>query len=275
MALPGLRGQNTKAHAALRPLRAAAKPVRSAGRWLRAGWRGLRVLGHIGRGLSIIALRFPALSAEEQNARVQLWAMELLALFGVRLCIRGQPPRSGPVLLVANHISWLDIPVLHAARHCRFVSKSDVRRWPLIGALASAAGTLYIRRESSRDALRMVHAMERALQRSEVLAVFPEGTTGDGRSLLAFHSNLLQAAVSTGAPVQPVGLRFADRASGATSFAPSYVGRQTLIGSIWRTLCAPPLDAVLHYGQAECALGRDRRAWTRDLQETVDRLRRD
>lgn len=175
---------------------------------------------------------------------------------------------------MANHISWLDIPVMHAARHCRFVSKSDVQGWPLIGTLATAAGTLYIERSSRRDALRMVRSMQEALERGEVLAVFPEGTTGDGRSMLPFHANLLQAAVTAQAPVQPVGLRFADRASGATSFAPSYIGDETLVGSIWRTLCAPPIEAVVHYGEPETAQGRDRRAWAQHLQATVDELRR-
>ena len=241
---------------------------------LRVCWRLLRLLGHIARGLWIVAVRFPALPQDQQHAHVQAWSMQLLAHAGVRLRIVGQPPVAGPVMLVANHLSWLDIPVMHAARHCRFVSKSDVQGWPLIGTLATAAGTLYIERNSRRDALRMVRAMQEALERGEVLAVFPEGTTGDGRTLLPFHANLLQAAVAAQAPVQPVGLRFADLASGATSFAPSYIGDETLIGSIWRTLSAPPLEAVVHYGEVQQAQGRDRRAWTQHLHDTVDTLRR-
>ncbi|MCO5356028.1 lysophospholipid acyltransferase family protein [Acidovorax kalamii] len=241
---------------------------------LRASWRLLRLLGHIVKGLVIVALRFPALSPDQQHARVQAWSLELLAHAGIRLRILGQPPVAGPVMLVANHISWLDIPVMHAARHCRFVSKSDVQGWPLIGTLATAAGTLYIERSSRRDALRMVRSMQEALERGEVLAVFPEGTTGDGREMLPFHANLLQAAVAAQAPVQPVGLRFADQATGATSFAPSYIGDETLVGSIWRTLSAPPIEAVVHYGPPELPGDRDRRVFTQDLQQAVDRLRR-
>jgi 1-acyl-sn-glycerol-3-phosphate acyltransferase len=242
-------------------------------RHLRACWRLLRLLGHIAKGLWIVALRFPALPEDRQHAHVQVWSMELLAHAGISLRILGTPPVIGPVLLVANHLSWLDIPVLHAARHCRFVSKSDVQGWPLIGTLATAAGTLYIERSSRRDALRMVRAMHEALERGEVLAVFPEGTTGDGRTMLPFHANLLQAAVTAGAPVQPVGLRFADRGTGATSFAPSYIGDETLVGSIWRTLSAPAIEAVVTFGEPEAAAGRDRRAWAQHLQHTVDRLR--
>ncbi len=233
----------------------------------------LRIFGHILLGLWIASVRLPRLQPSQQHAQVQAWALAFLGHAGVRLEIRGQPPVTGPLLLVANHISWLDIPVMHAARHCRFVSKSDIQDWPLVGTLATAAGTLYIERSSRRDALRMVRLMEDALKEGEVLAVFPEGTTGDGRGLLPFHANLLQAAVAGDAPVQPVGLRFTDQASGQTSHAPSYVGDETLIGSIWRTLCAPPIVAVVHYGQPERAGGRDRRAWNHHLHQTVDELR--
>ncbi|MFZ3125741.1 MAG: lysophospholipid acyltransferase family protein [Acidovorax sp.] len=241
---------------------------------LRACWRLLRVLGHILKGLTIVAVRFPALSSDQQYARVQAWAMRLLAHAGISLRIIGTPPVTGPVVLVANHLSWLDIPVMHAARHCRFISKSDVQAWPVIGTLANAAGTLYIERNSRRDALRMVRSMHEALERGDVLAVFPEGTTGDGRTMLPFHANLLQAAVTADAFVQPVGLQFVDKASGTPSFAPSYMGDETLVGSIWRTLRAPAIEAVVHYGVPEQAGGRDRRAWTQHLHATVDRLRK-
>ena len=242
-------------------------------RRLRAFWRVLSLLSHIAHGLWVVAVRFPALPLDQQHVRVQVWSQQLLALMGVHLRVVGQPPVTGPVMLVANHISWLDIPVMHAARHCRFVSKSDVKGWPLVGTLATAAGTLYIERSSRRDALRMVQTMQEALERGEVLAVFPEGTTGDGREMLPFHANLIQAAVAAQAPVQPVALRFVDKASGSTSFAPSYIGDETLVGSIWRTLCADSIEAVVHFGPVEQPEGRDRRAWAQDLHATIDQLR--
>ena len=241
---------------------------------LRACWRVLRLLLHVLRGLWTVALRFPGLPPDQQQARVQAWSLGLLACAGVTLELRGSAPQAGPVLLVANHLSWLDIPVMHAARYCRFISKSDVQDWPIVGTLATAAGTLYIERESRRDALRMVASMRDALLAGEVLAVFPEGTTGDGRQLLPFHANLLQAALAADAPVQPVGLRFIDSGSGATSFAPSFVGDETLLGSIWRTLSAPGITAVVHFGAPEHAQGRDRRAWSLALHAAVDALRR-
>jgi len=243
-------------------------------RRIRACWRLLRVFLHILSGLWIAAVHLPRLQPAAQSAQVQVWALALLGHIGIALEIRGQPPLLGPVLLVANHISWLDIPVMHAARHCRFVSKSDIKDWPLVGTLATAAGTLYIERRSRRDAMRVVHLMRDALLAGEVLAVFPEGTTGDGLSVLPFHANLLQAALSADAPAQPVGLRFIDKASGQPSHAPSYVGDDTLLGSIWRTLSAPQMVAVVHYGAPEQTAGRDRRAWSEQLRSKVDGLRR-
>lgn len=200
----------------------------------KACWRLLRVAAHVGAGLWMVALRFPRLSAEQQSARVQVWSLALLGHLGIALQVRGQPPLVGPMLLLANHVSWLDIPVMHAARHCRFVSKSDVQAWPLIGTLATAAGTLYIQRGVRRDAMRVVQQMADDLRERAVLAVFPEGTTGDGSTLLPFHANLLQAALAADAPVLPVGLRYADSATGAASQAPSYAGDDSLLGSLWR-----------------------------------------
>lgn len=240
---------------------------------LRAAGRVLRALLHILSGLWVVLTRFPRLPESHREAAVQAWAQRMLAVCGIGLSIRGTAPVTGPVLLVANHISWLDIVVMHAARHCRFVSKSDVRHWPLIGTLATAAGTLYIERASRRDAMRVVHHMAEALRRGEVVAIFPEGTTGDGISLLPFHANLVQAAISADAPVVPVGLRFVDDLSGDTSLAPSYVGDESLLGSFWRTLCAPGITAVVSYGPPQRAEGRDRRTWAGDLHDTIDALR--
>jgi 1-acyl-sn-glycerol-3-phosphate acyltransferase len=167
--------------------------------------------------------------------------------------------------MVANHISWLDILVIHAARHCRFVSKSDIREWPLVGMLATGAGTLYIERTSRKDALRMVKDMADAMRNGDVVAVFPEGTTSDGRELLPFHANLIQAAIQAEAPVQPMSLKFIDAQTGELSFAPCYIGDDTLK--------ARRIEAVVHFGEPQVAMGRDRRAWAQDLRRDIMALR--
>ncbi len=241
---------------------------------LRAAWKLFRVLPHVLAGLWTIATLFPRLSQAQKEARVQAWAQEMLARLAIKLVVTGEPPHDGPVLLVANHISWLDILVMHAARYCRFVSKADVKHWPLIGTLATGVGTLYIERESRRDAMRVVHHMAERLRAGEVVAIFPEGTTGDGGALLPFHANLIQAAISAGVPVQPLALQFVDAATGQLSAAPRYNGDDTLVGSLWRTLTASSIAAVVTFGEPQRSEGRDRRAWAADLRRAVDSLRR-
>jgi len=224
-------------------------------------------------GLLTILLLFPRLSPQQKQIRVQVWSIEMLARLGIRLAIQGRPAPQGPLLLVANHISWLDITALHAARFCRFVSKADVRGWPLIGALAAGVGTLFIQRESRRDAMRVVHHMAQSLRDGDVLAVFPEGTTSDGEHLLPFHANLLQAAISADAPVQPVALQFVDTRSGQRSLAPCYVGDDTLLGSVWRTLSTSGITVQIVFGEPQVPQGRDRRAWAADLQTEIEQMR--
>jgi 1-acyl-sn-glycerol-3-phosphate acyltransferase len=162
---------------------------------------------------------------------------------------------------------------MNAASPARFVSKADVKHWPLLGSLISGAGTLFIERENRRDAMRVVHHMAEALREGDVLAVFPEGTTGDGHGLLPFHANLLQAAISAPALVQPVALAYTDPATGQYSDAPVYVGDTTLLGSLWRTLSAPGLRAVVTFGAPQSPVGQDRRGWSLALQQAITQLR--
>ncbi len=199
---------------------------------LRAAWRLLRAVLHVLHG-ALVMLRFPALDAAGRHERIRWWSAGLLRAVGMSFEISGSP-RAGATLIVANHVSWIDIAAIHAAApHARFVSKADVLRWPLLGWLIRGAGTLFIERERKRDAVRVVHAMAAAFEAGDTVAVFPEGTTGEGPELLPFHANLLQAAVATGTPVQPVVLRFADA---ALDYSPAvvYVGDTSLLQSIWR-----------------------------------------
>ena len=199
----------------------------------RAAGRLLLCVAHGLHGLAIVVLRFPAYDAPARQVRIQWWATKMLRVMGIRLQVEGTPSEGG-TLLVANHISWLDIVAVHAVcPHARFVSKADVKSWPLLSRLIDAGGTLYLERERKRDALRVVHTVARALKDGDMVAVFPEGTTSDGRELLPFHANLLQAAIATRTPVQPVALRFSD-SSHPVSRAVEFVGDTTLVQSLWR-----------------------------------------
>jgi len=240
-------------------------------RLLRIPFRLVAVLWRLLVGYGTIRFRFGGWSDARRSDEVQRWSRQMLRALGISLHIEGEAPQQGPLLLVANHVSWLDILVVHAARHCRFVSKSEVHHWPLIGPMAEAGRTLFIERASRRDAMRVVHQMATSLSSGDILAIFPEGTTGDGSVLLPFHANLIQAAISSQAPVMPLGLSYRE-ANGQPSRAVLYIGDDTLVGSVLRTLGATRLTARVRFGQPQEAQGRDRRAWTQDLHEAVRHL---
>lgn len=210
---------------------------------MRAAWRLARALAHGLHGVLIVLWRFPRLSPQQRHDRIAWWAAGMLRALGLTLHVQGRL-RPGAKLLVANHVSWLDIMAVHAlCPEARFVSKSEVQDWLLVNRLVASAETLYLQREKRRDALRVVHHMAEALAGGGTVAVFPEATTGDGRTLLPFHANLLQAAISTATPVQPLALRYAD-AEHAVSIAAQFLGETTLTQSLWRLACAERL--VVH-----------------------------
>jgi len=210
-------------------------------RRLRAVYRLLRCGLHIGRGVAICALVFPFINAAQRMAQVGRWNRRLLQLLGITVRASGIP-NDGATLFIANHVSWIDIPAIISVRPMRFVSKSDVRGWPVIGWLVACGGTLFIERRSRRDAQRVVHLVAEALLAGDQVAMFPEGTTSDGHGVLPFHANLLQAAVATSVPVQAIALRFSD-AREPVSAAAAYIGDMTLMQSLWAVVSASDLTA--------------------------------
>lgn len=228
-------------------------------RSLRAAWRLLRMGLHLLHGIAVMALRFPSLDAAGRHQRIRWWSAKLVRVAGLQLQVSGTP-RPGATLLLANHVSWLDIAAIHAvAPQARFVSKADVLAWPLLGWLIRGAGTLFIERERKRDALRVLHQVAQALQAGDTVAVFPEGTTGDGETLLPFHANLMQAAIATGTPVQGVALRYSDPAH-RFSPAAQFLGETTLLQSVWRVLSAQALSVHVELLLPQGARHADRRA---------------
>ena len=237
-------------------------------RRLRALARLAHAVVHGLHGLAIVLFRFPSLSVAERHERIRWWAKKMFAVLGISFECEGVPVRQAS-LLVVNHISWLDIMAVHAVvPEARFVSKADVKAWPLVSRLVDAAGTLYLERERKRDALRVVHAVAEALGAGQVVAIFPEGTTSTGHGLLPFHANLLQAAIATATPVQPVALRFAD-ATHAVSEAVEYIGATSLMSSLWRIACGDALRVRLTFLPPRASAGVDRRALAELLRQDI------
>ena len=235
----------------------------------RAAWRLLRALLQLAKGLLIVRLRFAGLDAAGRQREIQRWSAGVLSALGVRLVVEGHP-RPGAALVVANHVSWLDIAALHAScPQARFVSKADVLGWPVVGWLVRSVGTLFIERASKRDALRVVHQMAQALAQGDCVAVFPEGTTSDGQGVLPFHANLLQAAIAHGVPIQPAVLRYADPQH-AVSPAAEFIGNTTLLQSLWNIVSARDLTVRVRWLPAQASAHADRRALAQVLQQQVE-----
>ena len=235
---------------------------------LLAIWRILCVIGMVVRGLWLAGVVMPRRDVAGRRAIVQRWSVRMLRCLGVEVRVTGRA-HPGAVLMVANHVSWLDIPALHAsAPQARFVSKSAIAHWPLLGRLARAGGTLFIERERKRDALRVVHEVADALRQADAVAVFPEGTTGDGLGVLPFHATLLQAAITTGTVVQPVVLRYSEPGH-AVSIAAQYTGGTTLMQSLMKVCRARGLVVDVRFLPPEPTGELDRRALAETLRERV------
>lgn len=207
-------------------------------RAVRAILRLLRVIAHILWALWVLKWRFPRASRLERHRHIEDWSRKLLQFFGVQL--RATPDALVPerVLLVCNHMSWLDAFVIGAAGGVRFISRDDVRDWPLIGGLVLGTGTLLLNRSSKRAAHQLNSEIADQLAAGERLAFFPEGTTTNGKTLLPFRSSLIEGAIQAEACVQPLALRYRTPC-GKTSSAPIYADDATFLQSIWRILCAP------------------------------------
>jgi 1-acyl-sn-glycerol-3-phosphate acyltransferase len=219
-------------------------------------------------GLAIVLFAFPSLDAAGRRERIAWWSRKMLVVLGIALEHDGAPLHAR-CLLVANHVSWLDIMAIHAVvPQARFVSKADVKAWPLIARLVDSAATIYLERERKRDALRVVHAVAAALGAGDVVAIFPEGTTSTGHGLLPFHANLLQAAIATATPVQPVAMRFSE-ASNAVSEAVEFIGATTLLQSLWRTSCGDEVRVRLNFLAPRDSGGADRRSLAEQLRGDV------
>lgn len=211
---------------------------------LRFVLRGSRLLVHLGLGLSLVAavnLDFTRRLRPEPLS--QWWNRHLLQILGIRVRVRGAAVPGGH-LAVANHVSWLDISLIAACGPTRFVSKAEVRHWPIAGWLANAAGTFYLAR-GKHGTRPLLNKLRPYLQSGGTLTIFPEGTTTTGDSVLPFHARLFGAAIEAQRPVQPMALRYG-RTEDGEALAP-YVGDDVLLFHILALLRSPGFDAELTY----------------------------
>jgi 1-acyl-sn-glycerol-3-phosphate acyltransferase len=207
--------------------------------------RFVRILAVVLRLYLVARLVAPRLSAAARARRIAPCARRLLHAVCIEVRARGHIPAPGtPLLLVANHISWLDTYALNTVSAARFVAKSEVRGWPVIGTIAARFGTFFLERGRYRAAARAVAGLADALRGAQPVAVFPEGTTSYGECVRHFYPAMFQAAVLSGARVQPVAIRYRD-ADGAPTEAAAYVGDMSLLESLRLLLRQRRLHAEL------------------------------
>ncbi|MGW7521998.1 lysophospholipid acyltransferase family protein [Streptomyces sp. NPDC054783] len=164
---------------------------------------------------------------------VRRWCRSIVRAMGVTVRFTGGTAPAGGLLLVANHVSWLDIPLLTAVRPARMLAKTEIRQWPVAGPLAARGGALFIERDRIRALPETVARIAEALREGAAVAAFPEGSTWCGRAHGRFRRAVFQAALDAGVPVQPVGLRYRQE-GGGPSTAAAFVGEDTLLASLWR-----------------------------------------
>jgi 1-acyl-sn-glycerol-3-phosphate acyltransferase len=222
-------------------------------------YRLVRLLLHLLYGCYCVGVLFPFLSWQRRVVAIRRWSRQLLRILHVRLRVAGSPPSGhAPTLIVSNHVSWLDIWILDSVVPVRFVAKSDIRRWPLVGFLVSRAGTIFIERNRRHDTARTNRAIVEALIRGEYVAIFPEGATTDGTVLKAFHASLFQPALGAGARVVVVALRYVNP-DGKVNLDVSYVDKRTLWQSVRLILAHRYLRAELTFAAVIDVNGKTRR----------------
>lgn len=231
-------------------------------------YRFTRTCVHVVAGVGTTMFVFPLVSPPRRRHLVKRWSGRLLRILGIEARVTGSLVSDGNVLVVANHVSWLDIFVLNAHHPVRFVAKSELARWPVVSQMIKGAGTVFIERERRRDTHRVNEDMARVLAGGDVVAIFPEGTTTDGTDLLPFKSSLLQPIVDAQGHVQPVAIRYRDR-DGEHTLAPAYVGDTTFAQSFWAVCGERTLTVDLVASAALPAREADRRALARAAEGAI------
>lgn len=186
------------------------------------------------------------------------WSGRIVRIFGYRIRHYGEP-LAGAVLFVANHVSWMDIELMHSQRIMSFVAKAEIARWPLVGWLATRADTIYHQRGSTHSLGAVMQRVVERLTDGMAVGVFPEGGTGRGDQLRTFHARIFQVALDAGVPVQPVALCYGN--NGKMDLRVPFGANESFFANFMRLLGGPPLQAEVHFlAPVEIAAGATRRA---------------
>ncbi|MDP4027624.1 MAG: lysophospholipid acyltransferase family protein [Gallionella sp.] len=232
-------------------------------------FRGGRLALHLFHAV-LLAIFYPHLNQTKRRRILKTWSRQLLDILNIGIRTEGEWPvrGEGGYLVVANHISWLDIFVLNTIYPSRFIAKAEVRNWPIIGWLCKRSHTIFIERAMRQNAASINRRVSVLLEQGICVGLFPEGTTTDGTRVGHFHSALIQPAIDAGVMLCPIALRYQDE-NARQSSAATFTGDTTLAHSIWRILRSPRFDVLLVFTPVLETVGVNRRVLARAAQETI------
>lgn len=225
--------------------------------------RIVRIIIHTVYGGFLGVVIMPSATARQRNWIVSHWSRALLGILNIEVVREGKLPDHDAVntMFVGNHISWIDIHALNSVRAVRFISKADVKKWPVFGWLAKKCNTLFIEREQKKDAVRVIEEATASLKHGDCLCYFPEGTTTDGSHLLPFKGSLMQAPINAGATIWPFAIYYPSH-DGGPNVEMAYAGDTTLIASIWQIVSLNNPKVILTFLPQISPHGHERRGLT-------------
>ncbi len=248
-------------------MHAVSRPTTSLIRALRFA----RLVAHFAQAAAVAGFGYPFMKPARQRLCLQRWSRQLLNLLAIRLSVHGEPPREGDrFLLAGNHVSWLDIFAINAAVPTRFVAKSEIRGWPLVGWLCVKADTLFIERARRRDLARLDDVLATALRNGAGVGVFLEGTTTDGNEVLPFHSSLLRPAQQAKINVVPVAINYR-RSDGSVCTEAAFDGDKTVADTLRLMLTQHEIHVHVHFLPAIASDGVHRKELARQTREVIVR----
>jgi len=223
----------------------------------------LKLIHAFGRAFWILWFKFPRLSREIKLDEIKAWSQQTLKILGIHVVhettLTHIEQAEAPLMLVANHVSWVDALIIQAIQPSIFVAKAEIKHWPIVGSIATACGVVFVDRGSPSSARRMVDEVSSALHHGYCVAGFPEGTSSEGNTVSLFHANLFEAAINHHIQIQPLAIRYTNPNTGALCLKAAFVGDIGFVQSLHQVMTSHGIHAKVHAGEMLSPQGHSRR----------------
>lgn len=223
----------------------------------------LRLVHAFGRAFWILWIKFPRLSRDTKLEEIKAWSQNTLKILGVQVvhetALTHIEQSEAPLMFVANHVSWIDALIIQSIQPSIFIAKSELKKWPIVGSIATACGVIFVDRGSPSSARRMVDDVSSALHHGYCVAGFPEGTSSEGRAVSLFHANLFEAAIHHNIQVQPLAIRYTNPQTGALCLKAAFIGDIGFVQSLHQVMTSSGIRAKVHVGDTLSPDGHSRR----------------